>query len=346
MALSWRDAKGIGRLLGTILIVGILTLAPLEILLRLLASSPSLASTAGLGALAKQLHTRYWAVIQWMPECSRHDPELSYTLRPGRCTFADTEFSTLVEINRLGVRDDDQSLDGPDVIALGDSTTMGWGVQRRETYASLLEQSTGLKVLNAGISSYGTARELMLLARFDRRRTRYIILQYAPNDWKENLIFVNNGYSLPGRAPEWFEKTVNRHRRDTRFVPGGYLAFTVQRILSRILNRQESDDPEAERMQYSGSQTELSVLLEVIDHSPVDLSRFELVVFEFEAAPGGAARSLIPRLRQAINERSKKVHVLDAMREMTPADRYPLDGHLNPSGHRKLARQLLNVIRP
>src|SRR5262245_57014930 len=71
---------------------------------------------------------REYALIQYSPDCSLHHDSLGYTLRPGSCTFSGPEFSNRFDVNRLGLRDDEKSLDAPEIIVLGDSEAMGWGV--------------------------------------------------------------------------------------------------------------------------------------------------------------------------------------------------------------------------
>ena len=74
------------------------------------------------------------------------------------------------------MRDDEESLKAPEVIVLGDSVAMGWGIEQNETMAQQIEAMAGLKVLNAGISSYGTVREMKLLNRLDLSRVKYLVI--------------------------------------------------------------------------------------------------------------------------------------------------------------------------
>ena len=111
-------------------------------------------------------------VVQFDPAFARYDAELLYTLRPGRFTFSQFEFRTPYEVNSLGVRDDEASLAAPEIVVVGDSVAMGWGVEQDETFAQLIERRTSRRVLNASVSSYGTVRELRLLDRIDRRGGR------------------------------------------------------------------------------------------------------------------------------------------------------------------------------
>ena len=137
------------------------------------------------------------SIIQFEPACSQYDPELTYVLKPGQCTFENLEFRTELQINRLGLRDDDAALEAPEVVVLGDSYAMGWGVNQDETFSQVLARSTGQKVLNAGVSSYGTVREKRLLKRLDTSRMKTLVVQYNSTDAVENWVFRQRGDLRP-----------------------------------------------------------------------------------------------------------------------------------------------------
>lgn len=118
------------------------------------------------------------SIVQYEPACARYDAELTYTLRPGTCWFANREFDVELRINSLGVRDDEAALTAPEIVVLGDSFTMGWGVAQEQAFPHRLARLTGRRVLNAGVSSYGTARELEMYRRVDRKATTHLI--YPP----------------------------------------------------------------------------------------------------------------------------------------------------------------------
>src|SRR3954454_7981279 len=74
---------------------------------------PALWNVPGFNVVA---FSRYWwdvNVIQLNAECAQFDPELAYILRPGMCTFSNPGYRNQYRINRLGVRDDDESLERP-----------------------------------------------------------------------------------------------------------------------------------------------------------------------------------------------------------------------------------------
>jgi hypothetical protein len=169
-------------------------------------------------------------VIQADPQCARYDPHLFYTLRPGHCTYASREFSTRYEINRIGVRDDEASLNAPEIIVGGDSFAMGWGVDQDQTFAELLEKRTGRRVLNTAVSSYGTVREMRMLDRVDLSHARHLILHYFANDVEENIPFLRRGEHLEG-SEKAYRDIVRADEQRRRYWPGRYSWWLLRHIL-------------------------------------------------------------------------------------------------------------------
>jgi hypothetical protein len=107
-----------------------------------------------------------YRIMQYEKEAIAFDPQLLYTLRPGaQFRFRNAEFNTPVSINKYGFWDDDVSATAPEIICLGDSFTMGWGLNESESFPAIIERTTGKKLLNTGTPSYGTVRELSLMDR-------------------------------------------------------------------------------------------------------------------------------------------------------------------------------------
>ena len=142
----------------------------------------------------------------------------SFTLLLDSCK-KNKEFNTTIAVNRLGLRDDDSSLQRPPIICLGDSYTMGVGVGQQQTYPQLLEKMLGVKVLNAAISSYGTARETIMFKRLDTSALKYVIIQYCFNDIEENNVYVRHKYKLPVRKKAGYDLLVNAHKWSTTYYP-------------------------------------------------------------------------------------------------------------------------------
>src|SRR4029450_4017411 len=96
--------------------------------------------------LVQQIYRHFnRTLIQFDDACAVYDPEGTYTLKPRTCTFGDLEFKNTFNVNRVGVRDDEASLDGPEIIVLGDSHAMGWWVAQRQTLSLVLARKWGLE---------------------------------------------------------------------------------------------------------------------------------------------------------------------------------------------------------
>ena len=140
--------------------------------------------------------TRMINVIQFDPILSNYDKELFYKLKQGNHRFSNLEFNTKFSVNSIGARDDKSSLDSPKIICIGDSFTMGWGVENENTFSSIIEEKSKKKTLNLGVSSYGTAREFLFLDKIDLDSCLNIVLQFCENDVLENRAFVKNNFKL------------------------------------------------------------------------------------------------------------------------------------------------------
>ena len=79
------------------------------------------------------------------------------------------------------------------VLTLGDSHTQGNEVRQEQTYASVLERALSrngkkAEVINAGVSGFGTAEELVLLENEGiRYRPDAVVLGFFANDFDDNL---------------------------------------------------------------------------------------------------------------------------------------------------------------
>ncbi len=133
-------------------------------------------------------------------------PGLAYELVPGA---KGTRAGEKIEINSLGMRDDEPIPDGPDRVRLavvGDSSTFGFGiVDGHDTYANLLEARLNARgdghryeVDNLGVGGYSSHDEAILLAdRAPRLKPHLVILGYSLNDPEIEPIQPLHAYYQP-----------------------------------------------------------------------------------------------------------------------------------------------------
>ena len=319
-----------------------------EVIIVSLLHAPRLtgASPAPLRRSIQQVYRHFnRSLIQFDPRCARYDAGLAYTLKPGTCTFENIEFRNAYRINSAGVRDDEAALDAPEVIVIGDSHAMGWGVEQEEALPKVLERKLGRKVLNAAVSSYGTVREASMLDRLNTSRLRVLVVQYSDNDLPENRTFRENGNQLPIMSEPQYQNIVRHYGSQRSYYPGKY----VYRLFLKVF-RLEEPEPDQLRMDPVTPAEEAELFVHVLTHgSRTALDHVQLVVLEVNeqirpARPFVAALDAVRR-RDANPAFIRGLIALDVAPLLTPDDFYRLDDHMNARGHEKVATALAGVIR-
>ena len=242
---------------------------------------------------------------------------------------------------------------------------MGWGVEHDETFAARLEAQTGRRVLNAGVSSYGTARESILLRRLDLENLDVLVVQYCPNDHPENERFLNNDRQLPISSAETWRQAVEAHLQRTAYYP-----FKHTLSLPRFVRQKPAPEPRTE-----GSAQRQTVLkprrhdpatafLEILGDqlvaalSPESSGRAgsgssdtapSVVIFSLEAE--SVHDQFVRSVEKAVaqNERLRplrdRFHYVDLTGRIGPEHRFVLDPHLNTTGHRIVADALMEHLQ-
>jgi lysophospholipase L1-like esterase len=320
-----------------------LVLGAAEVGLQLLIAHPFAVPEGRLLEILRQLYIEQRGYIQYDPDCAAFDEVLTYTLRPGTCTFANSEFSHAYFVNELGVRDDERSLRAPEIVVLGDSFAMGWGVAAQETFPELLEARVGVPVLNAGISSFGTARELMLLERIDTSRLRVLVLQYSDNDFEENATFRGFAGHLPTRSRDAYDELVAQRRRAERYWFGRHTARVVRTLLRRLTRSLRPVSSSAPQTRFGHGDVEVEAFLDPLLRTPVDLRGVEIVVVELLSRGAPDAEFVETLASWIADDRAGGLHLqpLDLSGVLQPEHQLRLDDHLNPLGHRVVAEAIL-----
>lgn len=336
-------AKGLLVVLFNLFVAALILEATFVVMLR----SPRLvaASPGPFRLLVQQVYRHFnRALIQFEPSCARYDPVVTYTLKPGRCTFGNVEFSNEYQVNRVGLRDDEADLDGPAAIVLGDSHAMGWGVGQDQTLVRVMARQTGLETLDAAVSSYATVREMRMLDRLDTSRLRVLVIQYADNDLPENRTFQRRG-DLPIMSEAQYRKIGAYYAAQRRYYPGKY----VYRLFMKVLKLEEPE-PDDLRMVEATPEEEARLFLNAVLHAGrKPLQGVQLIVFEINQnlkQPRGFIAALDKVKRDpAYPPFIHELRTLDTAAVLKPGDFYSLDDHMNASGHRAVGRALAEVVR-
>jgi hypothetical protein len=280
-------------------------------------------------------------LIQAMPCCARFDPELFYTLKPGRFRFRNREFDDEFDVNSLGLRDTEAALHDPQVVVLGDSYAMGWGVRQDETMAKRIESATGLRALNAGIAGYGTVRELRLLDRIGTAALRYLVIQYCDDDILETRPFFNHDDVFEVRDQRQYRQDVRRAERRKRYWPGRRTYEFVRDVLFPT--------PEPE-FKHASQEDHARYFVNALLHAGrTDLSRARVVVFEIRQTRRIDGTFALALRREIASQKYpafvRDMEVLDLTSRLKTEHYYDLDDHLRPEGQEVVAGAVADLIR-
>ena len=275
-----------------------------------------------------------------------------------RITRRTPEFVMEFRTNAQGFRQE-RIVDGGSrpVIFLGDSFTMGYGVDEGEQFVALLQKRLGeLPLLNAGMGNNGNGRWLKFLRlAAPAYEPRLVVLQIMGNDYKDNVaegLFELRGEELLERPvpPRSFLRLL---QRVVEGAPG--LAYShLVGLLSQVLAVRAPADgggesarlepatasstgPAPNSSTSAGDALTLALLARAIDIC--QSHGWPVVGFSVEVTG-----DRLTRLERLFASRGLTLLRLPGKQER-PDLYYRVDGHWNAAGHRHVAETLLPVLR-
>jgi lysophospholipase L1-like esterase len=176
----------------------------------------------------------------------RYDPEIRYVLSPRQKGWID---EGLITINSLGFRGPEVASPKPPgrfrIVVIGDSLTLGWGVDDNDTYSARFEQllherfpGQDLDVINLGVGGYNTRQEITLLTRnVSRLQPDLVLVGFYSNDVSDAL--AAGGTQIVARNPEAGQVLHMNHS------PGGWWDRLLRKsraiyVVGRAFNRLRS----------------------------------------------------------------------------------------------------------
>ena len=210
-----------------------------------------------------------------------------------------------VQTNDRGFRDAAIPTSGPWVLALGCSTTFGWGVEQKEVWTEVLESKLGVPVVNAGIPGHSSQQGKGVAAELLSLGPDAVILGWGLRDGQHTV--VPDAVRRPATFP-----------RNTRLF----------RLLAGMLaNEQKGDQPRVSEAQFRQNLREVASLAASHDAQVLLLDMTE--------------RSDTPSHAQVL--RSLQLPLL--VPTLSDADHFSTDRiHLNVRGNQSLAEQLKPAI--
>lgn len=310
-----------------------------------------LRNTEKIPASLDRFITEYYLTYEInFPQLS-YDSTLTYTLKKSSVyDHENLEFNNKIIVNAMGLRDDADALKSPDVICLGDSYTMGWGVDQRKSFPKLIQQTSGLKVLNAGITSYGTVRELMLLNRLDTSSLKYLIIQYCYNDWSENKAFLDSSRYVPSGSQQTLDRTFRSYSLARKYFPFKY-TLTLLRMFVRnqFFKKENKKEPLAWVRSLDYVQPAAEAFLQVISKSNLNFRKLKIILIDTNRYPA-YEHYWLETVEKELQSKTysddmrQSIHVVKFPELNHQKYFYPLDNHLNEAGHELIARKILETL--
>ena len=231
------------------------------------------------------------------------------------------------------------------VVAVGDSFAYGLGVQDEETFAALLQSSTGLEVVNAGVNGYGIDQAVLMWEHHGRHLAPcLVVLTYYVDDFFRNGLHVREGpkprfvevpssrqFELLGPQQSLLKASDDAAREASRLRLAQLTALAWERLRHRFgLLDEGTLQPLARTSRF---------LLERLQRS-VDASGSRLVVMFIGHARDGAHehRWIEADVMRTCSELG--IDCLNMARDMTGPDRrdhYLPNAHWSAQGHRLAA---------
>ena len=263
------------------------------------------------------------------PNCSRYDKDLLYAPLEGECKFSNPEFQTTLNFDkyrRLNLTDDNINEKEQIIITLGDSFTMGWGVENDETFAYNLQKIINQKILNLGVASYGTVREIkrLKLNKF-YEQAKTIIIQYHVNDIYENKsLDISKSYSKED-YDTYFSSRENNTNKIIYILR--YYKKSFRLLFSHI------NDIIFKKKEIHNLNTHLEYLEKIINQNLKNNDK-RIIVFLVKEPH----QNLIYKKEK--NFANFEFLIIDTEKEHF----FIIDDHLNVNGHKYIAKRLANYL--
>jgi len=279
-------------------------------------------------------------IMHFQEGCSHYHPELGYTLKPGSFVLSETEFSNEYKINSLGLRDSEENLNAPEILILGNSYALGWGVDQEMTFSKKLEAKTKCRTLNTSVPAYGTVREMLMFRKIDRSQLKCLVLQYWGNDNEENSRYFMNNNVLQIMRPETFVKFTELHSKEKKYFLGKYIQLKYKKKVGEWKNR-------SNKTPAVSSLSDVDLFINVLKQNSDLLKGLPIIVFEMNGI--NQTNTFTQELKKKTSDKEQpdfiqRMIVIDMAKYLKDENFYILDGHLNNTGHEVVADAICRIL--
>lgn len=268
-------------------------------------------------------------IWQYNENCSIIDDNLIYIPSLNPCRFKNIEFDTILNFDENG-RIPEKKITNyqSSIVILGDSHAMGWGVNDNQTFASKLNNLIDSPVLNFGVSSYATEREIQRLINWKHKDlVDLIIIQYCENDLEENLNF-----------PIKKEIAMNKYKSNKKSVSMN-LFFKILRVyynsIKDIFYKNQFFNID---INFNNSKKHKENILRILNNYQKYLEDKRIIIFYSNEW----GKKFDKDWAEVIKYGNIKIEFVDL--NFKTYHYFKIDDHLNELGHEYAANQLYKLI--
>jgi lysophospholipase L1-like esterase len=279
-------------------------------------------------------------IWQFDPRCAELNDYLIYQPKIGSCQFNNPEFETTLTFDDLGRKTPNRTSSKQEsgIAMIGDSFTMGWGVNDQETFSNVLQLKTDKPIYNLGVSSYGTDREIRrliqskLISKIDT-----IVIQYCENDLNENEAIGDevayNGEKIKFNASFSDSKSITTTEKISLILTSLRAAISEPYKAIKRLVLGPATKGDFARHQLA--------LHKVFNHYQDELKGKKILVFYLNGYE--ADYTNFPTGQDLNNQ---NITYFDFQKNLlSKQDFFSIDGHLNPLGHKNLGEAIAEHLK-
>lgn len=309
--------------------------------------------------------------VSYLPGLLVHHPIRDYSYAPDFSgTIYAEEYQVDINTNSMGLRDRQLSADEKvDIIASGNSFTVGFGVQAEESWPSQLEayinsnlSHDSVRVLNAGISGYSLTQIRLIIEELLHLKPDKVVLGLYPSRyWRiknpyvfyNGIIVVRNTIShiKPTEGGLLYSNFTHKRIQKIHFwmLENFYLgAHSMEMIRKLIIKVNQSDPPLKEK--EPGTKDLLAPLLNELGNISQVVSAYgiELIVLLINHQEADGSFNSVEKEYNAIVKSycsSKSIKVFDpvpyfeSVSEGQPLYRFRNDHHWNKNAHALVGKE-------
>lgn len=275
--------------------------------------------------------------------CTVYDSTVGPRIIPGlRFAFGNIEYRNQYNMNRESFRENEEDLFGPPVICVGNTQTIGCGVENDETYSQQLELLTGKKVVNAGSIYSGTSEQLKELDRIDTSVLEFLVIQYSPRE-PDAAVFDFRRDTASDVIAQSFALNRKQYQWAKEYFPGKY---AVSIMINWIRSFFQPEQMPLSRDEMNNRATQFLRKIAMLKGVP----KYQIIIVSIDkfASPEPSFKTAIDSIlnQQEFAGLKSQVRTVDLSGVLAQEDFYMLDDHLKVSGHKKIAEQLALKMAP